>query len=67
MGPDSLPIIILLSSVVGAVAGIALMVAQRSGKSLAIPFGPYLAVAGYLTLLYKSEIIDAYLAWAFGA
>ena len=43
------------------------MVAQRSGKSLAIPFGPYLAVAGYLTLLYKAEIIDAYLAWAFGA
>ncbi len=66
-GWQGLPIIILLSSVVGAVAGIALMVAQRSGKSLAIPFGPYLAVAGYLTLLYKSEIIDAYLAWAFGA
>ncbi len=66
-GWQGLPIIILLSSVVGAVVGIVIMVAQRSGKSLAIPFGPYLAVAGYLTLLYKTEIIDAYLAWVFGA
>ncbi|MBT82197.1 MAG: prepilin peptidase [Alteromonadaceae bacterium] len=66
-GWQGLPIIILLSSVVGAVAGITLMIVQRSGKSLAIPFGPYLAVAGYLTLLYKAEIIDSYLAWVTGA
>ena len=56
--------IILLSSFVGAFAGILIMVAQNTGRSLAIPFGPYLAVAGWFTLLYKTEIIDAYLAWA---
>ena len=60
-GWQGLPVIILLSSFVGAIAGIAIMVIQNKGKSLAIPFGPYLAVAGWLTLLYKSEIISAYL------
>lgn len=64
-GWQGLPIIILLSSVVGAIAGITIMLVQRKGQSLAIPFGPYLAVAGYLTLLYKTQIIDVYLQWVF--
>lgn len=63
-GWQGLPIIILLSSFVGAVAGLVIMMLQNKGKSLAIPFGPYLAVAGFITLLYKQEIIDAYLIWA---
>ncbi|WP_421132197.1 prepilin peptidase [Alteromonas sp. A079] len=62
-GWQGLPIIILLSSFVGAVAGIAIMVIQNKGKSLAIPFGPYLAVAGWLTLLYKDIITTTYLSW----
>lgn len=66
-GWQGLPIIILLSSVVGAVAGIIIMLVQRKGQSLAIPFGPYLAVAGYLTLLYKAEIIESYLNWVMGS
>jgi leader peptidase (prepilin peptidase)/N-methyltransferase len=37
------------------------MVVQNKGKSLAIPFGPYLAVAGWLTLLFKETIITTYL------
>ncbi len=65
-GWQGLPVIILLSSCVGAVAGIAIMLFQNKGKSLAIPFGPYLAVAGFLTLLYKQQIITAYLDWAIG-
>ena len=60
-GWQGLPFIILLSSLVGAVAGITIMVVQNKGKSLAIPFGPYLAVAGWLTLLFKDEIITTYL------
>ncbi len=60
-GWQGLPVIILLSSFVGAIAGILIMVIQNKGKSLAIPFGPYLAVAGWLTLLFKDEIITAYL------
>ncbi|APD87118.1 prepilin peptidase [Alteromonas sp. Mex14] len=60
-GWQGLPIIILLSSLVGAIAGILIMIIQNKGKSLAIPFGPYLAVAGWLTLLFKHEIITTYL------
>ncbi|WP_334064408.1 prepilin peptidase [Alteromonas genovensis] len=60
-GWQGLPVIILLSSFVGAVIGIAIMMIQNKGKSLAIPFGPYLAVAGWLTLLYKDVIISTYL------
>ncbi|GEA05441.1 type 4 prepilin-like proteins leader peptide-processing enzyme [Alteromonas sp. KUL42] len=63
-GWQGLPVVILLSSFVGAIAGILIMVLQNKGRSLAIPFGPYLAVAGWFTLLYKTEIIDAYLTWA---
>ncbi len=60
-GWQGLPVIILLSSLVGAIAGILIMIIQNKGKSLAIPFGPYLAVAGWLTLLFKHEIITTYL------
>jgi leader peptidase (prepilin peptidase)/N-methyltransferase len=60
-GWQGLPVIILLSSFVGAVIGIAIMMIQNKGKSLAIPFGPYLAIAGWLTLLYKDVIITTYL------
>ena len=63
-GWQGLPVIILLSSFVGAIAGILIMVVQNKGRSLAIPFGPYLAVAGWITLLYKTDIIDTYLMWA---
>ena len=65
-GWQGLPVIILLSSLVGAIAGIAIMVIQNKGKSLAIPFGPYLAVAGWIALLYKDTIIETYLNWVLG-
>lgn len=52
LGWQMLPEIILLSSVVGAACGIALMVIKRRGKEIPIPFGPYLAFAGWLALLW---------------
>ncbi|HEY6130655.1 MAG TPA: A24 family peptidase [Halioglobus sp.] len=52
MGWQMLPEIILLSSLVGALCGIALMFIKRRGKDIPIPFGPYLAVAGWLALLW---------------
>lgn len=52
LGWQMLPEIILMSSVVGAVCGIGLMVIKRRGREIPIPFGPYLAVAGWLTLLW---------------
>ncbi|MCW8107080.1 A24 family peptidase [Alteromonas ponticola] len=62
-GLMGLPIIILFSSLVGAIFGIIMMVTQKKGSSLAIPFGPYLAIAGWLTLMFKTDIASAYLNW----
>lgn len=66
VGWQGLPIIILFSSLVGAMAGVAIMVFKNKGKSLAIPFGPYLAVAGWITLLFKPQIAQAYINWVLG-
>lgn len=52
LGWQSLPLIVLLSSVVGAVLGIAIIVLRGKDRSQPLPFGPYLAMAGWLTLLY---------------
>jgi len=49
--------IVLLSSIVGAAVGIALMVLARRGREVPIPFGPYLAAAGYLTLLIGPALV----------
>ena len=49
--------IILLSSVVGAVVGIVLMILARRGQDIPIPFGPYLAAAGFIALLYGHELV----------
>ena len=48
--------IILMASLVGAVVGIALIVLARRGREIPIPFGPYLAAAGFLVLLYGNRI-----------
>ncbi len=48
--------IVLLSSVVGAIVGIALLVMARRGRDIPIPFGPYLAAAGFIVLLYGEDI-----------
>jgi leader peptidase (prepilin peptidase) / N-methyltransferase len=48
--------IILMSSLVGAAVGIALIVLARRGREIPIPFGPYLAAAGFLTLLYGDRV-----------
>ncbi len=59
----SLPVIILLSSFVGAMAGIALMVFAKNSRDQGIPFGPYLAGAGWLYLVYGQELIDLYFSF----
>jgi leader peptidase (prepilin peptidase)/N-methyltransferase len=56
LGWQMLPTIILLSSVVGAVVGISLIVFAKRGRDKPIPFGPYLAAAGLIALLYGSGI-----------
>lgn len=56
LGWTMLPTIILLSSVVGAVVGIGLMVFARHGRNTPIPFGPYLAAAGLITLMFGGPL-----------
>jgi len=61
LGWKSLPIIILLSSVVGAAVGIGLIFLARRGRDVPIPFGPYLAGGGMIALLGGQSILDWYL------
>ena len=56
MGWHMLPAIILLSSVVGAVVGIGMMVLRNHGREEPIPFGPYLTGAGLLAMLYGPQM-----------
>lgn len=62
LGWKMLPLVILLSSFIGAVAGIALIVLARHGRSVPIPFGPYLAGGGLVALFWGPPIVQAYLA-----
>jgi leader peptidase (prepilin peptidase)/N-methyltransferase len=64
LGWKMLPIIILFSSLVGAVVGIILIVFARRGRDKPIPFGPYLAAAGLLALLYGQTILETYFGFA---
>ncbi|WP_158771008.1 A24 family peptidase [Paraglaciecola sp. L1A13] len=63
IGWQYLPIVILLSSLVGAIIGICILTLQGKDKGQAIPFGPYLAIAGWLTLLYGDWIAAQYWQW----
>jgi leader peptidase (prepilin peptidase)/N-methyltransferase len=60
MGWQVLPMIILLSSLVGAVVGISLIVILGRDKNVPIPFGPYLASAGFIALLWNDSLTALY-------
>jgi leader peptidase (prepilin peptidase)/N-methyltransferase len=61
LGWQMLPLIVLLSSLIGAVVGITLVVTRGRDRQLPIPFGPYLAAAGFVALLWGEQINRAYL------
>ncbi len=61
LGWQYLPLIILLSSLVGAVIGISLIILGKQDKNKPIPFGPYLAAAGWLALIWGDQINQLYL------
>ena len=63
-GWQVLPLTILLSSVVGAVLGVIILRVQRNSYSNPIPFGPYLAVAGWIALIWGDAITSNYLQFA---
>lgn len=61
LGWQMLPLVILLSSVVGAVVGITLILAVKHGRDIPIPFGPYLAGGGLIALFWGSHLTQSYL------
>ncbi len=64
LGWQALPVIILLSSLLGAVVGMVLILILGRDKNIPIPFGPYLALAGWISLLWGKEITQTYLNFA---
>ena len=61
LGWQMLPFVVLASSFVGAVIGIALMLFAKRGRNVPIPFGPYLAVAGAVALFWGKPLTYAYM------
>jgi leader peptidase (prepilin peptidase)/N-methyltransferase len=61
LGWTMLPLIILLSSLVGAVVGITLIVFAKHGRNIPIPFGPYLAGGGLIALFWGQALTQSYL------
>ncbi len=63
-GWQVLPTIVFMSALVGAVVGISLIVIRGRDRNLPIPFGPYLAAAGWITMLWGEQIVDFYFDYA---
>lgn len=61
LGWKMLPVVILLSSFVGAIVGISLIVFARHGRNVPIPFGPYLVLAGLIALFWGEPLLQYYL------
>ncbi len=61
LGWEILPLTIILSSLAGAVIGISLIVFKSHGREVPIPFGPYLAIAGWIALCWGQDLTDMYL------
>jgi leader peptidase (prepilin peptidase)/N-methyltransferase len=64
LGWQYLPQIIMLSALVGAVVGILLILLRGRDRNIPIPFGPYLAAAGWISLMWGEQINQAYLQWS---
>lgn len=60
LGWQALPMIVLLSSLVGAVLGGFMLFMQRRGKDIPMPFGPYLAIAGWIAFLWGTQLMTWY-------
>ncbi|WP_018625375.1 prepilin peptidase [Kangiella aquimarina] len=61
LGWQMLPLVILLSTVTGAVLGIITMVISKKGRDYKIPFGPFLAIAGWIALIWGETITNTYI------
>ncbi len=63
-GWQILPLTIILSSMVGAVLGVIILRLQSKGLAQPLPFGPYLAIAGWIAILWGEQITNSYLQFA---
>ena len=61
LGWQMLPLIILLSAIVGTTVGSTMIILHRHDRNIPIPFGPYLATAGWIAMLYGEQMITSYL------
>lgn len=61
LGWTMLPLVILLSSLVGALVGVVLIALSRHGRGQPLPFGPYLAAAGWIAYVWGGDIVRWYL------
>lgn len=66
LGWQVLPLIILLASLVGALVGVSAILILGRDRNRPLPFGPYLAAAGWITLLWGHDLLAAYLRFADG-
>ena len=63
LGWFALPAIILISSITGAVLGLILIALKRHKKEQPLPFGPFIAIAGWIVLLWGDKINQLYYGW----
>lgn len=61
LGWRLLPLVIVLAAATGAVLGILMIVLRGRDRAAPMPFGPYLAAAGWLAMMYGNGLVDAYL------
>ena len=64
LGWQMLPQIIILASLCGAIVGLTLILLRRHAMSRPLPFGPYLAAAGWLALILGRDLNTLYIRWA---
>ena len=64
LGWQMIPVIILLAAVSGAVIGIFLIVAQGASREIPIPFGPYIAISGFIALFWGNRVIYTYMQYS---
>jgi leader peptidase (prepilin peptidase) / N-methyltransferase len=61
LGWKLLPLVILLSAATGAILGILMITLRGRDRSIPMPFGPYLAIAGWIAMMYGDPLVDGYL------
>jgi leader peptidase (prepilin peptidase)/N-methyltransferase len=64
LGWQYVPQIVMLSALVGAIVGVSLILFRGRDKNIPIPFGPYLAAAGWISLIWGDSINHAYMTWS---